>query len=162
AAALDAWEPDPPRLASLRAVLCGSEPLPDALAGRFYRVFDCGLYQLYGPPEAATQAIMRARRPASDHDAAPAALIPAPAAYVLDHAMRLLPIGVVGDLYLAEPGLARGYLDDAPQTAECFVPNPFAVDKETRRQGDKETGGDRALTQNSKLKTQNSFGDKET
>ena len=126
AAALDAWEPDPPRLASLRAVLCGGELLTDGLAGRFYEVFDCGLYQLYGPPEAATQALMRARRRADDHDAAPAAPIPTPVAYILDHAMRLLPIGVVGDLYLAEPGLARGYLGQPALNAECFVPNPFA------------------------------------
>ncbi len=46
--------------------------------------------------------------------------------YVLDGRGQLLPVGVVGELYLGGEGLARGYVGDAAQTAEKFVPNPYA------------------------------------
>src|SRR5205085_7188658 len=96
---------------------------------------------------------------AADVLAAPGSMIGVPLAdlqtYVLDARQQLVPLGVPGELYVGGAGLARGYLNRPDLTAEKFIPNPFAGDKETRRQGDKETGDDEASTQNLKLKTQN-------
>jgi amino acid adenylation domain-containing protein len=45
--------------------------------------------------------------------------------YILDEELRLLPIGVVGEICLAGDGVGRGYINDAALTARKFVDDPF-------------------------------------
>jgi amino acid adenylation domain-containing protein len=46
-------------------------------------------------------------------------------AYVLDDALRLVPQGTTGELFLGGSSVARGYLRSPGRTAERFLPDPF-------------------------------------
>lgn len=51
-------------------------------------------------------------------------------AYVLDLHLNVLPIGVVGELYVGGAGLARGYLNKYELTSQKFIFNPFQTKEE--------------------------------
>lgn len=45
--------------------------------------------------------------------------------FVLDKHKQLLPVGIVGELYVGGPSLSKGYLNLKKLTDERFIPNPF-------------------------------------
>jgi acyl-coenzyme A synthetase/AMP-(fatty) acid ligase/acyl carrier protein len=58
--------------------------------------------------------------------------------YILDHNMKQVPTGQLGEIYIGGAGLAKGYLNDAELTAQRFVQHPFSkvADARLYRTGD--------------------------
>ncbi|MEU2248374.1 amino acid adenylation domain-containing protein [Streptomyces sp. NPDC019224] len=115
-------------LPGLRAVLCGGEPLPRALAEDTAELWRTEVHNLYGPTEATIDATAHRvpATPDTPHETVPIGRpVDTMRAYVLDHRLRPVPPGVTGELYLAGPNLARGYLNRPGLTASRFVPDPF-------------------------------------
>ena len=56
--------------------------------------------------------------------------------YVLDRALKPMPIGCTGELCIAGIGVARGYLHAPELTAQRFVPDPFTLGGRLYRSGD--------------------------
>lgn len=87
---------------------------------------DLAVYNEYGPTEATVGCAVH-RVPADVADGPVPIGKPFANARIrlLDGRFRPVPVGVVGDLYVGGPGLARGYHRRAGLTAERFVPDPF-------------------------------------
>ncbi|QIQ06010.1 non-ribosomal peptide synthetase [Streptomyces liangshanensis] len=101
----------------------GGEAVPPALWERLCALPGTTAHNLYGPTESAVDAYgwHGGDGPAW---AAPIGNI---RAHVLDAALRPVPPGVAGELYLAGEGLARGYLNRPVLTAERFTADPFGA-----------------------------------
>ncbi|MER7004922.1 amino acid adenylation domain-containing protein [Dactylosporangium sp. NPDC000555] len=78
----------------------------------------------YGPTESTVMATMSA--PLSGRVSPPLGRpITDTRVYLLDDALRPVPDGVIGELYLGGAGLARGYAGQPDVTAQRFVADPY-------------------------------------
>ena len=84
----------------------------------------CRIFNHYGPSETTVGVLAH---PVHDLQARPPLGRPLAGSqvYVLDGDLNLLPVGVVGELYIGGAGLAEGYQGQPGQSAERFVPAPF-------------------------------------
>jgi amino acid adenylation domain-containing protein len=123
--------------ASVKTVNLAGEALSDTLVEQIYANTNVEkVYNLYGPTETTTYSTytlvrrgcpVTIGRPIADTQC-----------YILDASRNPVPIGVMGELYLAGGGLARGYYARPELTNERFVPNPFSEERGGRmyRTGD--------------------------
>ncbi|MFI0976441.1 amino acid adenylation domain-containing protein, partial [Streptomyces sp. NPDC021093] len=117
-------------LTSLREVWTGGESAsPTAMRTVTEKYPDLVVTHVYGPTEGTTFATCSRLPTPYTHPGPPPIGVPMDrtGAYVLDRGLVPVPVGVVGELYLAGVGLARGYLGRAAQTAERFVADPFGL-----------------------------------
>jgi non-ribosomal peptide synthase protein (TIGR01720 family) len=107
-------------------VICGGETLPVETVRRWLGEVGVPLRNTYGAAETSVDATCWDCRDEPDAGSVPiGAPIHNTRLYVLDGFLRLVPPGVVGELYVAGAGLARGYAHRAGLTAQRFVACPF-------------------------------------
>jgi nonribosomal peptide synthetase CepK len=103
-------------------LLVAGEACPAPVARRW--AGDRVMINAYGPTE--TTVAVTASDPLTGEGTPPIGRpITGVRTYVLDDRLRAVPDGDVGELYVAGPGLARGYLRRPGATAERFLANPF-------------------------------------
>lgn len=126
---------------TLRWVFCSGEALPTELCREWERLTGAPLHNLYGPTEAAVDVSWY---PACGSELAAVTGSSVPIGWpvwntglrILDAAMRPVPPGVAGDLYLTGIQLAQGYLGRPDLTASRFIADPFAPGERMYRTGD--------------------------
>ena len=118
---------DAPRTAvppSAIVLIVGGEALPMPLA-RTWIPSGAAIYNEYGPTECTVGCVVYRVGPTDAADVPIGRPIRGTRVFVLDERLRLVPPGVVGELYIAGDGLARGYLGRAGLTAQRFIACPF-------------------------------------
>jgi amino acid adenylation domain-containing protein len=112
---------------TVRVVCLAGERLPGSLAAAVHRAAPgTRVLNLYGPTEATTYSTWFEVGPGLHREPAIGWPVAGTRAHLLDHRLRLQPVGVVGELFLAGAGLARGYVGRPDLTAERFLPDPWS------------------------------------
>jgi len=115
----------------LRLVVVGGEEAPASVLAVWRGLAGVGVRWIntYGPTEATI--IATAFEPGGGDETPDRRGVPIgrpianTRAYVLDGALRPVPVGLPGELFLGGSGVARGYLGRPSLTAAHFVPDPF-------------------------------------
>ncbi len=113
---------DPAEVPTLRTLAVGGEALPQERIQRFAE--KVRLIQIYGPAEVGiclTMEMQITTRPETVGRA-----LNNSSCWLVhpSDSDRLVPIGTVGELVVAGPSLALGYLNDAERTARSFIAAP--------------------------------------
>ncbi|MDF6018169.1 non-ribosomal peptide synthetase [Streptomyces sp. JH34] len=121
-------ETDPGALGLLRLVASGGEAaVPGLLQSLAAAHPGTAFLNVYGPTETTTFATRHRVHPGAPDGAPPIGRpLDGTRAHVLDAALRPVPPGAEGELYVAGAGVARGYLGCPGPTATRFVADPFS------------------------------------
>ena len=124
-------EPDFAKLKSLRWVFLGGEPIDFDRVAKWLEQGNGQLVNSYGPTECADIATFHI---VEGLDKYKAGSIPIGAAidnvklYIVDDKCKLVPQGVPGELCIGGESVGPGYFNNAEQTADKFVANPYLDD----------------------------------
>ncbi|MCY1059909.1 non-ribosomal peptide synthetase [Nannocystis sp. SCPEA4] len=129
----------PGELPSLAALVVAGDVCPPELARRWGQVVP--MFNGYGPTETTVCATLGGPLSGDQAPIGPPTLDAR--AYVLDERLRPVAPGVIGELYVAGRGVARGYFNQPGATAERFLADPFVPGARMFRTGDLARWNDR-------------------
>ena len=123
-------------LAGVRHLFIGGEALQSALVRELRSVTDATIENMYGPTETTVWSSTMTVDGQVDGVVPLGTPIANTQLYVLDQALRPVPTGQPGELFIGGDGVTRGYLERPDLTSERFVPNPFTLSGRMYRTGD--------------------------
>ena len=122
-------------LQSLRYIMLAGEPLPKLLADKIKNMIPgVTIYNGYGPSETTIfsttanvteQSKITIGRPVHNTQI-----------YILNKNKKLMPQGMIGEIYISGDGVGKGYMNKDEQTKASFLPNPFDTGKIMYKVGD--------------------------
>ena len=118
----------------LSVLALGGEAIDTVLWEQLRALSLSAVYNCYGPTEMTVEAVVAEIAPYSAPTIGTANA--GTFGYVLDSALRMVPNGVVGELYLSGAQQARGYVGRSAMTADRFVADPFRPGQRMYRTGD--------------------------
>ena len=125
-------------LKSLRVVVSSGEALGAELVNQFHNVLPGVLLSnLYGPTEATIDVTYYDCKLIEEYNKIPIGKpIDNISLLILNQDLKLQPIGIVGELYIAGIGVARGYVNNIEQTNKRFIPGQYLSERTMYKTGD--------------------------
>lgn len=127
---LSKFSPQQRALPDLKWMMVTGESASVELANQWLRLYPAtGVVNAYGPTEAAddiTQAIIQHPLPENQRSLSIGKPLANVNIYILDSLMKLVPVGVPGEICVSGFGVGEGYWKDEKNTQLSFVPNPFS------------------------------------
>jgi len=124
----------------LRWLVPTGEALPKALAVKWLNYFPCvPLINAYGPTECSDDVTHYPIKNVSDlrRDSVPIGKpIGNTKILILDKNMRLTPVWIPGELYVAGICVGKGYINDKERSDAAFIENPFSPGEMLYKSGD--------------------------
>ena len=115
--------------AGLKA-LCGGDVLTRKMADQLLERVG-SLWNMYGPTETTVWSTF-CQIQKGDNPITIGHPIGNTQIYILDSYLQIVPVGVIGELYIGGEGVARGYLNNPQLTREKFIPDIFSSKPESR------------------------------
>ncbi|HEX8853874.1 MAG TPA: condensation domain-containing protein, partial [Pyrinomonadaceae bacterium] len=124
---------------ALRYVIFGGEELHPVQLGEWKEAYPAvRLVNMYGITETTVHVTFKEinGREIEENVSNVGVPIPTTTTYIMDGSLRLLPVGVPGEVCVGGAGVSRGYLDRDELTRQKFVPNPYVPGGRLYRSGD--------------------------
>ncbi|KAL1922849.1 uncharacterized protein VTP21DRAFT_9225 [Calcarisporiella thermophila] len=116
----------------LRVMTVGAEAVPQSLVDVWTQHVE--LFNVYGPTE--TSIISSMQKLNANERIGVGRPFNNASYYVLDQALKMVPLGVAGQLYIAGAGVSKGYINEQKLTSVSFIDNPFVPGTLMYRTGD--------------------------
>ncbi len=122
--------------ASLKMIIAGGDKLsPKHIGILRLRYPELKIVNGYGPTENTTFSLFK-KIDKVDNSIPIGRPISNSTVYILDSKLHIVPVGMMGEIYLSGDGLSFGYIENKQLTNEKFIPNPFEKDGVMYRTGD--------------------------
>lgn len=121
-----------PYLKKLKYLTLTGEQVPISLVRKLKEYGDMIIYDGYGPTETYYCTLSEI----NDNFITIGKPFYNDQMYILDKSLKPVPVGVVGEIYIAGDGLARGYLNNLELTEKSFIANPFVKGTYMYKSGD--------------------------